>query len=193
MPEKPDYDQPLKFSLISDPDGFLDIFAPWLKHQETLSSELPEIPRQADQAWKVALPDGTIGLLHIELQTGPDHEMGERVAEYAIRLWRHFHLPTHSLVIWLRPAKTLPQSPFGWDWNRQKALRYSYESLRLWEHPPEKVLETDHYAIWPLAGAMGKTVTLETQWAVVERINRAPLSYERRSELAVIVGAVAGL
>jgi hypothetical protein len=75
MPEKPDYDQSLMFSLIADPDGFLDIFVPGLKHQETLSSELPEIPRQADEAWKVELPDGTIGLLHIELQTDPDQKM----------------------------------------------------------------------------------------------------------------------
>ncbi len=115
MPDKPDYDQPLKFSLISDPSGFLSIFAPELKHLETLSSELPEIPRQADEAWQVELPDGTSGLLHIELQTDPDQDMGLRLAEHAIRLWRHHRMPIHSLAIWLRPAKTLPLSPFGWN------------------------------------------------------------------------------
>lgn len=193
MPDKPDYDQPLKFSLISDPSGFLSIFAPDLKHQETLSSELPEIPRQADEAWKVELPDGTFGLLHIELQTDPDQDMGLRLAEYAIRLWRHHRLPVHSLVIWLRPAKTLPQSPFGWNWGQAEALRYPFESLRLWEHAPEEVLNTSSYAIWPLAAAMGATVTLESEWALVEQIDRTLLSFERRGELATIVGSVAGL
>lgn len=193
MPDKADYDQPLKFSLISDPKGFLDIFLPELKHQETLSSELPEIPRQADEAWKVELPDGTPGLLHIELQTNPDQDMGLRLAEYAIRLWRHHRLPIHSLVIWLRPAKTLPPSPFGWYWNQQEAMRYQFESLRLWEHQPEEVLETTAYAIWPLAAAMGATVTLEAQIALVERIDRTPLGFERRGELAAITGAIAGL
>lgn len=193
MPDKPDYDQPLKFSLISDPGGFLDIFAPELKHLETLSSELPEIPRQADEAWKVELPDGTSGLLHIELQTDPDQDMGVRLAEYAIRLWRQYRLPIHSLVIWLRPAKTLPQSPFGWNWGAEEALRYPFESLRLWEHAPEEVVNTSSYAIWPLAAAMGATVTLETDLALIERIDRAPLSHEKRGELAIIVGAVAGL
>ena len=38
-------------------------------------------------------------------------------------------------------------------------LRYVYDTIRLWEIPPERVIESDQYGLWPLAGLMGNTTS----------------------------------
>ncbi len=48
MPDKPDYDLIAKLSAITDPQGFLDVFARGLKLYATRSEELPSQARRAD-------------------------------------------------------------------------------------------------------------------------------------------------
>jgi hypothetical protein len=68
MQEKPDYDQIVKLSAITDPQGFLNVFAPGLKLYATRSEELPDQPRRADEVWEVILPDGRRNLERIYLR-----------------------------------------------------------------------------------------------------------------------------
>lgn len=87
-PARPNYDQPLKLLLTRAHDGFLALVAPHLIWKAERSPELPASARQADFVWEVTGPDVQSGLLHIELQTKVEADLGERLAEYAIRLWR---------------------------------------------------------------------------------------------------------
>ncbi|MGH2514204.1 MAG: hypothetical protein ACRDHP_00970 [Ktedonobacterales bacterium] len=179
---KPNYDQALKRLLVRGHDGFLALIAPGLTWLGELSPELPATARQADLAWKAAGPDGMLQLVHIELQVKPEADIGERLAEYGLRLYRREHLAVRSVVVFLKPAQTLPQSPFGWDIMGQARERYVFDVVRLWEIPAEQVLSTTNYDLWPLSALMaGSSVASVVR--VAERIAAAPLPRQERGEL----------
>jgi predicted transposase YdaD len=189
---KPDYDQSLKRLLARAHDGFLTLVAPDLTWRSELSPEVPAVARQADLVWEVEHRDGSRGVLHVELQTRVAADIGERLAEYAIRLWRRDHLPIRSLVVYLRPAERMPASSFVMAWAGHESLRYTFDVLRLWEVPQERVLNTSFYELWPLAGLMAD-VSVESTLAVAERIARAPLPRDERDELERSLALFAGM
>lgn len=192
MPERPDYDQALKRLLTRAHDGFLALVAPDLVWRAERSPELPAIARQADLVWEVEQPGGGRGILHIELQTKAEADIGERLAEYAIRLWRRDQLPVRSLVVYLREARTIAESPFIISWGSAESLHFTFDEVRLWELPQDLVLDTPHYVLWPLASLMAQ-VTSDSTLAVAERIVQAPLLVAERRELTGLLLVLAGL
>jgi predicted transposase YdaD len=149
--------------------------------------------RLADLVWDVALGSGERLLLHIELQTNPDTMIGERVAEYGLRLWRHLRLPVYSVVIYLRESGGIPASPFVLErGGGEEGMRYRYGVIRLWEEPAEQVLAMAEPGAWLLATLMrGEPLTtLET---VAERLARASLPHSEREELTGMLAVLAGL
>ena len=193
MPEKPDYDQIVKLSAITDPQGFLDVFAPGLKLYATRSEELPSQARRADEVWEVVFPSGKHGILHIEFQTQVKDDRGLRLAEYALRLFQQYQLPVLSVVIFLRPATQVPTPPFGWDWDTREALRYHYESIRLWELSAKQLLEITFYDIWPFAALMHRQVTLEYEIELAKRLAQAPVEREHLGDIMRRFGILAGV
>jgi hypothetical protein len=189
---RPRYDQSLKRLLSRAHDDFLRLIAPGFTWQAEHSPELPAASRQADLVWEVTDTAGERGLLHVELQTKPDKQMGERVAEYGIRLWLREHLPVRTVVVFLQPARSLPTSPFVIAWSGWETLRYAYDVVHLWEIPAERVLASATYDLWPLAALMDD-VTLDRAVAVAERLAAAPLPEHERSELAALLVALSDL
>ncbi|HEY7355821.1 MAG TPA: hypothetical protein VH590_05110, partial [Ktedonobacterales bacterium] len=192
---KPGYDEALKELLLASHDAFLSLIGPGLIWVDTLSEELPAGARRADLVWLVEDAEGHRLILHIELQvkleTDPDKDIRERMAEYALRLIRRDHLPVYSILIFLKPVATL--EPFlDKTWNG-KGLRFDFEIIRLWEQQPEVVLETDHYGLWPLAGLMGQRVTAETTFAVAEKIAHAPVPRQEKSRLMGLLSVLVGM
>ncbi len=184
------YDQMLKWMLTRAHDAFLALVAPDLAWRGERSPEVPTVPRYADLVWEVEQHNGERGLLHVELQLKVEPDIGERLAEYAIRLWRRDHLPVRSLVVYLRRASSIPASPFVIPWEEQRpSLRYDYHVVRLWELPQELVLSTATYDLWPLASLMAG-VSVETTVAVAERLVAAPVPRQERTDL---IGLLAGL
>lgn len=187
--KRPDYDQALKRLLARDRDGFLALVAPGFRWRAERSPELPAVARRADLVWEVERPTGWRGILHVELQTKVEADIGERVAD--VRLWRRDHLPLRSVVVFLREAKTTPAPPFVIPWEAGESLLANYHVVRLWEVPQERVLGTPHYALWPLASLMAD-VTAESTLAVADRILQAPLPEEDRRELTGLLLVLAG-
>lgn len=193
MAPKPNYDQPLKRLLLRAHDGFLALIAPDLTWRGELSPELPATARQADLFWDVEMPGGQRGTLHVELQTNPDAKIGLRVAGYVVRLLeRDAERPVRSVVVFLRPADTLPVSPYVMRWGAEVCLNARFDIVRLWEIPQERVLDTDACQLWPLAALMAD-VTVESTQAVAERIAAAPLERPERGELVSLLAALAGI
>lgn len=190
MQEKPDYDQPLKAMFEADPAGVLELLGQQVTWLQSLSPELPSGMRRADLAWKVERPTGQQAILHLELQTKIEDDLGGRLAEYSLRLWLRDKLPVRSVVIFFRPGGVLPTSPFDWSWSEEAGRGYPFDVVRLWEVQPERILRTAHYALWPLAGVMGKQVTSETFEGVAERIIHVPLP---RPQIASLIGWLAGI
>lgn len=192
------YDQLLKWMLTRAHDDFLALVAPDLTWRGERSPEVPAVPRYADLVWEVERPGSEPGpgLLHIELQLKVEAEIGERLAEYAIRLWRRDHLPVRSLVVYLRKSPIVPTSPFvipGYGGEQQPAsLAYHYGIVRLWEIPQERVLEQPNYGLWPLAGLMGGT-SVETTVSIAERLAAVPAPERERSDLIGLLAGLAGV
>ena len=196
-PGRPDLDQALKRLLQQAHDGLLALLTPELHWRGERSPELPAVARQADLVWEVEDSAGTRGLLHIELQTKPDPEMGERLAEYLIRLWRRDHLPVRSIVIFLRAIPRVPQPPFVLKWMGSEVPRCHYQVVRLSGTrmrvlPAERVLETPHVGLWPLAGLMAN-MRPELALTAAERIATAPVTRQEQSELVGLLTRAIGV
>ncbi len=187
------YDHLLKWSLTQAHDDFLAVIAPGLIWQAERSPEVPAIPRLADLVWEVERPTGGHGLLHIELQIKPEDDLGERLAEYAIRLWRRDHLPVRSLLVLLRRTAKAPTTPFVIRWDGEDdSLRYAFTIIRLWEIPYQQALAANAYALWPLASLMAGA-SIETTVAVAEQLAVAPLPRQERSDLVGLLTDLAGI
>jgi predicted transposase YdaD len=190
---RPDYDQTLKRLFARAHEGMLALLLPGAHWLGERSPELTARLRRADLVWNVALASGERLLLHVELQTKPDHLIGERVAEYGLRLWRQAQLPVHSVVIYLRERGGIPASPFVIErGGGEEGLRYRYSVIRLWEEPAEQVLAMAEPGAWPLATLMrGEPLaTLET---VAERLAQAALPPGEREELTGLLAVLAGM
>ncbi|MGH2516843.1 MAG: hypothetical protein ACRDHP_14410 [Ktedonobacterales bacterium] len=183
-PDRPDYDQPLKRMLAQASQGFVELIAPGLIWQSELPSELPAATRRADIVWKVARADGRIGILHVELQTKVEKGIVKRVVEYGFRIWLREEIGVQSILVLLRSAKTVPQSPLVVHWmeDEDELFRFNFRVVRLWEVPRERVLATADYALWPLSGLMAGT-TVENTLDVAARIAEVPIPRSVQSEL----------
>ena len=193
-PPQRDYDQALTRLLTRAHDGFLALIAPGRTWRADRSPRLPAVIRQADLVWEVERPDGRRGILHIELQTKVEPDLGERLAEYLVRLYRRDHLPIRSILVLLRETAHVPPSPFviPSDEEDEDSQITRFTVIRLWEVPQEQVLGTEHYALWPLASLMAN-VTAESTRAVAERIAALPIPTEERRELTGLLAVLAGM
>ena len=137
--------------------------APGLTWRAERSPELPATLRQADFVWEVAGSGVEQGLLHLELQTQADADLGERLAEYGIRLWRRYHLPVRSVLVLLRETPLSLASPFELDWSADAVLRYHFTVVRLWQQPYEWALAQPEPALWSLAPLMAGASVATTE------------------------------
>ena len=193
MIDRPDYDHPLKWMAEHDPAGFLQLLGQQVTLLRSLSTELRATLRWPDLAWEVLRSNGKPGILHLEFQTKIEDNIGERVAEYAILLWRRYHLPVRSIIIFFRPKEDVPTSPFSWSWDGAEVTeRYVFIVVKLWEIEPAVLLNSEHDLLWPLAGVMGEA-TVDQLDEVAEQIIEAPLPRQRQSDLVALLLGVAGL
>ena len=190
--ERPAYDQALKQLLGQAHDGVLALVAPELRFRQSLSPELPAVLRQADFVWEVSRPDGSLGMLHLELQTQVDATLGERMADYGLRLWRRQHMPVRSVLVLLRRTRKPPRQSFVLTWGNQEVLRYRFDFVRLWELSPTLVLDRPEPALWPLAMVMAGA-SVETAVSVADRLGQADLPVGERRDLMGLVAALGGL
>jgi len=189
---KPDYDSALKWLFAQAPQAVVTLIWPGLTWQQPLSPDLPVNTRRADLVWEITDATGARGVLHIELQTKADPTIGERVTEYGVRLWIRERAPVRSVVLFLRPARTLPASSFVVSFMGRETLRYNFEIVKLWELPQARVLGSPEYALWPLATLMAGVTTAMTL-EVAERLAQVEAPAQERSDLIGALAALAGL
>jgi hypothetical protein len=144
------------------------------------------------------------GLLHIELQTRAEVDLAERLVEYALRLWLRERrerraqgeadpaVYVRSIVVVLRPTAALIMPPLQMLWGKERRLEFTYDVVKLWELPPELVLDTNHYQLWPFASLMAN-ITPESAVSVAERLADSPLPRAERSDLIGLLITLAGV
>ncbi len=93
------------------------------------------------------------GILHLEVQTEKDPEMGRRLLEYNVLASRQYdHLPVSSYVIYLRDVKDVPEPPYIRrfpDEEGQEVHRFYYTSIELADIPAEVILQSGLLGLLP--------------------------------------------
>lgn len=149
-----DFDQLLKDLLTQAHIGFLRLALPDAEWIEALPTDLPSISYRADLIWKVRY-HGEIIIIHIELQTRADGDMGMRLLEYGVRIYRRYDLKVLAIVLYLTRTDAIPASPFVVALNDGTPLMArSFIPVRLWEIDALAVAQSDEYALWPLTPLM---------------------------------------
>jgi hypothetical protein len=128
--------------------------ADWLAHvgervtgaPEVLSVELSTVSVSADALIRVG---GKV--VHIDVQSGPDDSLAERMLVYNVLAHRHSGLPVRSVVVLLRANAT--RAGFV-DRVAYEGLSFRFDVVRVWELPAEDLLKAG-VGLMPLA-VLGK-------------------------------------
>ena len=97
------------------------------------------------------------------------------------------------VLVFLRPVQVPPLSPLVVHWmGDDERFHYKIDIVRLWELPPEQVLATDTYALWPLVGLMAGA-SIETMIETAERVIAAPIPRGEQSEITGTLVLLAGV
>jgi predicted transposase/invertase (TIGR01784 family) len=130
-------------------ETFPEDYATWLlgspiKLTELSPTELSLEPIRADS---LILEQSEDLVLHLEFQTRADENIGFRMLDYRIRVYRRFPSKTmYQVVIYLKPTKSalVYQESF-----QVGETIHHYRVIRLWEQPPEVFLRS--LGLLPLA------------------------------------------
>ena len=131
MQSSTNYDQALKRMLTRAHDGLIALLLPGAVWRGELSAELPASSRIVDLLWEVSDDAAERLALHLELQTRGDPDIGMRMADYIIQIYRRYRLPVQSFVIYLRPDARIIEPPFVIATSQQELLRCSYGIIKV--------------------------------------------------------------
>ncbi|HEY4035765.1 MAG TPA: hypothetical protein VGL94_17550 [Ktedonobacteraceae bacterium] len=168
------WDNSLSTLINSHPQAFLDLLLPGavcLHHHRT---KLSGTQRQPDAVLEVERYD-EIFIFNPEFQSAQDKEMAERLLLYHMLLWSQFRrqdrtLPVRSCVVSLWKKAQVALSPLLWiqpgepPGQQTERIRFSYETIKMWEIHHQVLLDLSHVVLYPLlplttGGATRKIVT----------------------------------
>ncbi|MGG6265661.1 Rpn family recombination-promoting nuclease/putative transposase [Leptolyngbya sp. AN03gr2] len=156
-----------------------------IKLTELKPKELSLEPIRADS---VVLLKSRKLILHAEFQTDPDDQIGFRMADYSLRIYRKF--PNRRLVqvvVYLR--ETNSQQVYKTDFQVNR-LRNEFDVIRLWEQPTEQFLQRP--GLLPYAALTRTIDRAATLREVAQRIE-ALENRQEKSNLAAASGVLAAL
>ena len=151
------WDETMKKFIYARPQDLLD----WLKTggkflhfepTEVFKPKEEEEPLRAD-CYLAVEKDGEQGVVHIEVQSGPDDRMDERLLEYNFRFTKNdpLHRSVSSVVIYLRPVSNPPQPPLERIFlSQRKVIQFDYDSIELAELEAQAFLEQGLPGLLPL-------------------------------------------
>jgi predicted transposase/invertase (TIGR01784 family) len=171
-------------------ENFPADFATWLLGEpitftKLSSTELSLEPIRADS---LILLDSDRLILQIEFQTEPDSTMPFRLADYRLRVYRHFpDKQMRQIAIYLRPTQSelVYQNVF-----EIPKMRYEFEAIRLWEQPTELFLKST--GLLPLAVLTQTSDKAQTLRQVANQVE-AIADLRVQSNVAASTGILAGL
>jgi predicted transposase/invertase (TIGR01784 family) len=165
-------------------------FASWLVGSPIAFTELKptELSLELIRADSVILLQSAGVILHGEFQTDPDVDMGFRMADYALRIFRKY--PDRRLiqvVVYLRQtdSSAVYETTF-----RGNNLVHEFRVIRLWEQPTEPFLQSP--GLWPYAAL---TQNDDREGVLREVARKIEMLTDRREQgnLAAISAVIGGL
>ena len=163
-------------------------YLPDYVHQLELTDLGPLTPLNVDLSTISAATDIVLGhgdppqtIVDLNFQASRDKDLAARVLMYNGLLYHRFHAPVHSLIVLLRPEADDRELTGRLRYqvrSRKSKMDFTYEVVRLWQWPVNRLLEGGLGAI-PLAtlGKFPGKVSAETALAqvvsrVFERLSR---------------------
>lgn len=151
------WDETMKKLIDASPQQFLDWIAKGatflhFEPTEVFKPKEEEEPLRADRYLAVEL-NGQQGIVHVEIQSGPDARMDERLLAYNFGFTQNdpLHRTVHSCVIYLRPVSNPPQPPLVRIFiTGREIMRFDYDSIELAEMEAEELLNLGLPGILPL-------------------------------------------
>jgi hypothetical protein len=151
------WDETMKQLIDASPQQFID----WLVGARTFLQFVPtellkpqqeEEPLRADRCLAMDI-EGQPALLHLEVQSGPDPRLADRLLHYNFQITQNdpLHRPVYTWVIYLRPVSKPPQSPLVRTFpTGQELLRFHYGSLELAQVEAQALLALGLPGLLPL-------------------------------------------
>jgi predicted transposase YdaD len=178
-----EFDATLKEFFQQQPTSLLLELTGGVRVVEFLNVELPSVQeRRLDLV--LLLADET--LLHIELQSSNDRDMGLRMLEYYALLWRRYRKPVRQVVVYVGTPRMRMPAAF-----ETEALRFSYSLRDVREWPAEDLLASGIFGDQVLAILGGTGDPRRVIRGVLERIEK--MVPERRERALRYVLILAGL
>jgi predicted transposase YdaD len=171
------WDETMKKLIYTSPQQVLD----WLKTGSTFLHFEPtelfktreeEEPLRAD-CYMAIEQDGEQGVVHVEIQSGPDARMDERLLGYNFQFTQNdpLHRPVHSAVIYLRPVSNPPQPPLVRTFpGGRRTIQFDYDSIELAELEAQAFLDQGLPGLLPLLPLTKGGTTHETVLTMFEQM-----------------------
>jgi hypothetical protein len=149
---------------------FLDWLHPGTFFTGKLSGKFESFEIEADAIHETILRDKQ-GLAHFEFQSGPDPAMVQRILEYLVIAFRHYNCPVTSYVIYLKPCKNVPKTPFILkSADGEEILRLNYHVIMLAEIPYDTLLTKGLRGLLPLVPLAAGGAKREVIEEVIQRL-----------------------
>lgn len=121
-------------------------------------------------------------LLHIEVQSTRDPDIGDRLLGYSYEAQREHQLPVLSCVTYLRDVGNVPQPPHEWKLPSERVFMwFDYVSIELAKIPTDELRQTGLIGLLPLLILTKEGATHQVMQEVVTRLEAA----EKIESLAV--------
>src|SRR5436305_8692921 len=144
------YDSGVKRLLTHCMQDFLDWFATGALATGNRSKEFESVSIYADESHE-AMVDDELVLYHLEIQSGPDSDMAQRLLEYNVLAYRRYKCPVSSYVIYLRKGGERPQPPLVRMLpDGREILRFAYTDIELPCYTPGEIFATGLRGLFPL-------------------------------------------
>jgi hypothetical protein len=108
------WDDSLRKLVHADPQAFVHLVDPEAEYLTAYKEKLKPLTREVDGLLLTRRTDGKQQLIHIEIQSVNDPEMGDRMLVYHVLARTQYHLPVLSCVIYLRQDGLVPLPPHRW-------------------------------------------------------------------------------
>lgn len=172
-------------------EKYPDKFASWLLGEPTTSVEVlkTELSLEPIRADSVTFLRTQSQILHLEFQVQlpSGKPMPLRMLNYFVRLYWQYNLPVTQVLIWLQ--QTNNSAVFETQF-RQGLTSHGYQVIRMWEQPPEPLLQEP--ALLPMAVLAASDDTTRLLNQVASEVAKID-SNTQRKEISASTEILAGL
>lgn len=148
------YDTSLKDWIQQQARDILPLLLPGTVYEDTLNVEVIRPTMRADKVYKVKY-QGEDHIFHLEFESGTDTDMPSRLLVYNSILYRDYHLPVISMIVY--PFRTkMAESPLRLTSGQKDLLVFHFLTLPLFTLDAEHYVREHALCMYPLLPTMQK-------------------------------------